>query len=198
MIQYFVQYGAAERVGHGPRDPAQSTAAFRIPWAVQMVPAWILLVGLFFFPHSPRWLASRDRWDEALQVLADLHGDGDVHHPRALAQYREIEDSLRFSREQAISSFAALFRRRMLRRVILGMSIQAWSQLCGMNIMMCSSSPLASAIFVSLFHTSPFSHRLTTARRARHGRATPGLSLSSSWQTTSFTSWRAPRSGLRC
>lgn len=127
----------AERIGRGPSDPDQPTVAFRIPWGVQTVPGCVLLVGLFFCPHSPRWLASQDRWAEALEVLADLHGDGDLHDPRVLAQYREIEDALRLERKQADGSFAALLRRRMLKRLVLCMSIQAWSQLCGMNIMMC-------------------------------------------------------------
>ncbi|KAJ4316010.1 high affinity glucose transporter [Fusarium piperis] len=136
LIQYFIQYGAAAGIGGGPDDKNQSTAAFRIPWGVQMVPAWILLIGLFFFPYSPRWLASQDKWEEALQTLANLHGKGDRTHPTVLAQYREIEDSLRFDREEASNSYKSLVTRRMLKRVILGMSIQAWSQLCGMNIMM--------------------------------------------------------------
>lgn len=136
LIQYFIQFGAAEGIGGGPSDPNQPTAAFRIPWGVQMVPAVILLVGLFFFPYSPRWLASQDRWEEALQVLARLHGGGDINHPKVLAQYQEIEEALRFEREQATSSFKALVAPRMFKRVLLGMSIQMWSQLCGMNIMM--------------------------------------------------------------
>ncbi|KAK0671869.1 general substrate transporter [Cercophora samala] len=136
LIQYFIQFGAAHGTGGGPSDPDQPTAAFRIPWGVQMVPAVILFVGLFFFPYSPRWLASKDRWEEALQVLANLHGNGDVRHPKVLAQYQEIEDALQFEREQAVSSFKALIEPRMLKRVALGMSIQMWSQLCGMNIMM--------------------------------------------------------------
>lgn len=137
LIQYFIQYGAAEGTGGGPNDPNQPTAAFRIPWGVQMIPAFILFVGLFFFPYSPRWLASQDRWEEALQVLAKLHGKGDQNDPKVLAQYREIEDALRFDREEATSSLSALIQPRMLKRVVLGMSIQMWSQLCGMNIMMC-------------------------------------------------------------
>ncbi|KAL2262776.1 hypothetical protein VTK26DRAFT_70 [Humicola hyalothermophila] len=136
LIQYFIQFGAAEGIGGGPHDPNQPTAAFRIPWGVQMVPAFVLLVGLFFCPYSPRWLASKDRWDEALKVLAHLHGNDDLNHPKVLAQYQEIEEALRFEREQAASSFKALIAPRMLKRVTLGMSIQMWSQLSGMNIMM--------------------------------------------------------------
>jgi hypothetical protein len=89
-----------------------------------MVPAFILLIGLFFFPYSPRWLASKDRWEEALQVLAHVHGKGDVNHPKVLAEYQEIEEALRFEREQATSSFKTLIAPRMVKRVLLGMSIQ--------------------------------------------------------------------------
>jgi MFS family permease len=134
LIQYFIQYGASFS-GGGPKNPKQGTAAFRIPWAVQMFPAIILLIGLFFFPKSPRWLAAQDRWDEAIQVLADLHCGGDINHPRILAEYREIEEALTFERELARSSFKTLTQHRILKRIALGMSIQMWSQLCGMNVM---------------------------------------------------------------
>ncbi|KAF2687507.1 general substrate transporter [Lentithecium fluviatile CBS 122367] len=135
LIQYFIQYGSSF-VDGGPKAPNQGAAAFRIPWGVQAVPGVILFAGLFFFPRSPRWLASKDRWEEAILVLAHLHGGGDTNHPKVLAEYKEIEDALRFEREEAETSFAALVKPRILRRVILGMSIQMWSQLCGMNIMM--------------------------------------------------------------
>jgi MFS family permease len=135
LIQYFIQYGASF-AGNGPTDPDQPEAAFRIPWGVQMIPAFILLCGMFFLPYSPRWLASKDRWEEAIQVLANLHSGKDINHPKVLAEYQEIEEALRFEREEAVSSYKALTEPRMLKRVILGMSIQMWSQLCGMNIMM--------------------------------------------------------------
>ena len=64
LIQYFIQYGASF-VDGGAKNPNQGTAAFRIPWGIQMVPAFILLAGMFFLPRSPRWLASKDRWEEA-------------------------------------------------------------------------------------------------------------------------------------
>ncbi|KAH7077750.1 general substrate transporter [Paraphoma chrysanthemicola] len=135
LIQYFIQYGSSFYDG-GINNPNQGSAAFRIPWGIQAVPGAILLGGLFFFPRSPRWLASKDRWEEALTVLANLHGNGDLNNPKVLAEYKEIEDALRFEREQAETSFGALVKPRIVKRVILGMSIQMWSQLCGMNIMM--------------------------------------------------------------
>jgi hypothetical protein len=69
LIQYFIQYGSSF-YGGGPKNPNQGPGAFRIPWAIQIVPALILFVGLFWFPYSPRWLASKDRWEEALEVCA--------------------------------------------------------------------------------------------------------------------------------
>jgi hypothetical protein len=135
ILLQFIQYGASFTDG-GIKNPQQGTAAFRIPWGIQAIPGLILFVGLFFFPRSPRWLASKDRWEEALLVLANLHGGGDMNHPQVLAEYKEIEDALRFEREQAETSFGALMKPRIVKRVVLGMSIQMWSQLCGMNIMM--------------------------------------------------------------
>ncbi|KAF2673372.1 high affinity glucose transporter [Microthyrium microscopicum] len=135
LIQYFIQFGAAH-VGGGPKDVNQPASAFRIPWGIQAVPAAILSLGLFMFPRSPRWLASKDRWDEALVVLANLHAGGNTNDPKVLAEYEEIKEALRFEREQAISSFRQLAQPRIFKRLVLGMSIQMWSQLCGMNIMM--------------------------------------------------------------
>ncbi|KAL7276952.1 high affinity glucose transporter [Rhizina undulata] len=135
LIQYFIQYGASF-YGGGPNAINQPPPAFRIPWGIQAIPAAILIVGLFWFPKSPRWLASKDRWNEALKVLADVHGGGDINNPKVLAEYQEIEEVIRFEREEAISSYAELAKPKILKRVILGMSIQMWSQLCGMNVMM--------------------------------------------------------------
>ena len=104
LIQYFIQVGASY-TGGGPDNPEQGSAAFRIPWGVQIVPGAILFVGMTFFPRSPRWLATKDKWEEAIMVLANLHGQGDVNHPKVLAEYQEIEEALRFEREEAKSDF---------------------------------------------------------------------------------------------
>jgi MFS family permease len=140
LIQYFIQYGSSFVCG-GPEAPNQCTAAFRIPWGIQIVPGAILLAGMYFLPYSPRWLASKDRWEEALFVLANLHGGGNREDPKVLAEYEEIQEVIRFEREEAISSYKQLVAPRMYKRVLLGMSIQMWSQLCGMNSEWQTSAP---------------------------------------------------------
>jgi hypothetical protein len=71
-------------------------------------------------------------WFLSLMVLSRLR-KLPQEDPVVLAEYKEIQDQLLFERTEAVTSFKALTEPRMLKRVILGMSIQMWSQLCGMN-----------------------------------------------------------------
>ncbi|KAF9406336.1 hypothetical protein BGZ94_003151 [Podila epigama] len=127
LIQFFIQYGCSK---------IESNAAFRIPWGIQIVPGAILLLGTLFFPFSPRWLADKGRMDEALQVLADLRADGDKNHPVVQAEFKEIEDAVNFDKTLAARSYSELFKTPNFLRVFLGMSLQSWSQLTGMNVAM--------------------------------------------------------------
>lgn len=127
LIQYFIQYGCSF---------INSNAAFRIPWGIQIVPGAILLAGVSFFPYSPRWLADKGRNEEALEVLANLRADGNKSDPAVLAEYKEIQDAITFDRTLAARSYMELFRQPALRRVFLGMTLQSWSQLTGMNVAM--------------------------------------------------------------
>ncbi|GJJ67677.1 MFS transporter, SP family, sugar:H+ symporter [Entomortierella parvispora] len=127
LIQYFIQYGCSY---------INSNAAFRVPWGIQVVPGLILLVGISFFPFSPRWLADQDRWDEALEVLANLRAGGDKNDPAVQAEFKEIQEVIRFDRTQAARSYLELFQKPNLRKVFLGITLQSWSQLTGMNVAM--------------------------------------------------------------
>lgn len=127
LIQYFIQYGCSF---------IESDAAFRIPWGVQVVPGLILLAGISIFPFSPRWLADQGRSEEALQVLANLRANGDRNDPEVLAEFKEIQDAINFDRTLAARSYLELFRYPNAKRVFLGMTLQSWSQLTGMNVAM--------------------------------------------------------------
>ncbi|KAG0261849.1 hypothetical protein BG011_000612 [Mortierella polycephala] len=127
LIQYFIQYGCSF---------IESNAAFRIPWGVQVVPGLILFCGTLIFPYSPRWLADHDRAEEALEVLANLRANGNKNDPAVVAEFKEIQDAINFDRTLAARSYAELFRTPNARRVFLGITLQSWSQLTGMNVAM--------------------------------------------------------------
>ncbi len=127
LLQYFVEFGCSYIDGD---------ASFRIPWGLQMIPAIILSVGMLFFPESPRWLVDHDRDAEALQILADLHGKGDPNNELVQLEIAEIKEQVNFERTEGAKSYLDLLKPGIFRRVGLGASLQMWSQLSGMNIMM--------------------------------------------------------------
>ncbi|KAK9311355.1 general substrate transporter [Lipomyces starkeyi] len=157
LIQYFIQYGCSF---------LDSQAVFRLPWAIQAVPAIFLFVGLFWLPRSPRWLASKDRWDEVLHVLAFLRTpDCDTNDPLVLAEYKEIEEQIRQEREEKSNSYRELFSKKMRKRLLMAMAIQMWSQLSGVNMLLyfviyvlssagIGNARLATSIFYIIFIVS--------------------------------------------
>ncbi|KAI0292625.1 general substrate transporter [Multifurca ochricompacta] len=127
LIQYFIQFGCSYIDG---------VASFRIPWGLQMIPAIVLSVGMLVFPESPRWLLDHQREAEALEVLADLHGKGNPKDELVQLEYKEIKQQVYFERTEGAKSYLDLLKPGVLHRVSLGASLQMWSQLTGMNIMM--------------------------------------------------------------
>lgn len=111
-------------------------AAFRIPWALQMIPAIVLFFGMMFLPESPRWLASKDRWEECEAVLVLTHGRGDPSNPFVAREFQEIKDWLEVERQSKQVSTLQLFSPRYINRTHIGLFTQIWSQLTGMNVMM--------------------------------------------------------------
>lgn len=135
LILYYISFGAAH-IGGNARDD-YSTAVFRIPWGIQMVPAILLLGAMLFLPESPRWLARKDRWEECHSVLTLVHGKGDPDSPFVLYELNDIKEMVQFEARNSDVSYLELFKPAMLNRTHIGVFTQIWSQLTGMNVMMC-------------------------------------------------------------
>lgn len=127
MIMFYISYGCSFIKG---------TASFRVPWALQMLPAIGLFIGCLFLPESPRWLASKDRWEEALQVLTLVHSKNNPESPLVRQELRQIREMVEFERQNADVSYIELFKPSMINRTHIGVFTQIWSQLTGMNVMM--------------------------------------------------------------
>lgn len=130
LIMYFICYGSSF---------LQGPAAFRLPWGLQMFPAVLLFLGLCLLPESPRWLAKKDRWNETQQVLALVHGKGDLDSAWVHRELVEIREAVEFERANADVSYRELIAPKMISRTSIGVFTQIWSQLTGMNVMVSPS-----------------------------------------------------------
>ncbi|KAJ5459940.1 uncharacterized protein N7458_001492 [Penicillium daleae] len=70
---------------------------FRIPIWCQLLSSVIVAIGTWFLPESPRWLMAQDRTDEAIEVLARYHGEGDASHPMVTLQIKEMQHQITVS-----------------------------------------------------------------------------------------------------
>lgn len=128
LIMYLISYGCGQGIaGH---------SSFRVAWGIQAVPGLILLLALPFFPESPRWLAGKERWEEAHDTLAIMHGHGDRSNPVVQAEFEEVQEAVRIAQESKDVTFMALFGPKMWQRTLCGVSVQVWQQLLGGNVAM--------------------------------------------------------------
>lgn len=125
FIMFFVGYGCSFIAG---------TASFRTAWGIQFVPCVLLMIGLPFLPRSPRWLAKVGRTDEAIQMLANIQSGGNIDDPLVIAEWEEIWTVLAAERESP-KGWRKFFYNNMWRRTVAGLSVQAWQQLSGANVM---------------------------------------------------------------
>ncbi|CAL5872032.1 uncharacterized protein PFLUO_LOCUS6289 [Penicillium psychrofluorescens] len=133
LIMYYISYGCSFI---GIHDHPPSSTAFRIPWGLQMIPAIFLFFAMFLLPESPRWLAKKDRWEEAENVIALVHSKGDRTHPFVVSEMQEIKDFCQFERENADVTWLELVKPNMIWRTHIAIFTQFWSQLTGMNVIM--------------------------------------------------------------
>ncbi|KAJ2971385.1 hypothetical protein NUW58_g9431 [Xylaria curta] len=124
FIMYFASYGAGFIPG---------PASFRTAWAFQFIPVIVLMVGLPFLPRSPRWLAKVGREEEAIQTLADIQAGGNRDDALVIAEWEEIYTVLVAERE-SVQGWRKFISNGMWKRTLAGMSVQAWQQLSGANV----------------------------------------------------------------
>jgi MFS transporter, SP family, galactose:H+ symporter len=103
-------------------------ASINISWrwmfAVGMIPGIILSVGMFFLVDTPRWLASKGRWDEARQALQKIVGRD------AEEQLQEIRQRLNQAQQ---SSWRDLLRPGLRVALIIGVLLAIFQQITGIN-----------------------------------------------------------------
>ncbi|RAK96792.1 sugar porter family MFS transporter [Aspergillus ibericus CBS 121593] len=134
LIMFYISYGCSF-IG-GQKSYNYSTASWRVPWGLQMLPAVFLFFAMMLLPESPRWLARKDRWEDCHRVLALVHAKGDMGHPFVALEMQDIRDMCELERQYKDVTYFDLFKPKMINRTMIGLFMQIWSQLTGMNVMM--------------------------------------------------------------
>lgn len=124
----------------------QKSLAWRLPLALQTVPAAILLLGSPFLPFSPRWLMSRGREEEARASISKLRGLPS-DDPIVETEWLEIKAAVLFDDRTAAELFPGkkgfslglaktgmLFTNRgLFKRLMTGCFIMFFQQWTGIN-----------------------------------------------------------------
>jgi sugar porter (SP) family MFS transporter len=97
---------------------------WRPMFAAAVVPAAILFIGMLFLSDTPRWLASKGRWDEAHTVMQRVAGDD---------ADRQIDDVRRELAEEKSASPRELLRPGLRFALITGVGMGILQQLVGIN-----------------------------------------------------------------
>jgi len=124
VVVYFVNYFIA-----GQGDMVWNVQkGWRWMFGSEAIPAMIFFVLLFLIPESPRWLAMKDRWDEAFKVLTRVGSE-----KLAQLEIKEIKASLSTS----ISSTKVSFKDQgILTVVLVGVIISFFQQGTGINVIL--------------------------------------------------------------
>jgi len=104
---------------------------------VQGIFSIFCLMILPFIPESPRWLAYKGRREEALEVVARTHANGDSSSEIVLTQYKEIIDTIDFEKNVAETlSMKQMWETKSARkRILIGTSVAVFSTLSGKYIL---------------------------------------------------------------
>ncbi|KAH8111990.1 hexose transporter [Phellopilus nigrolimitatus] len=108
-----------------------SSWAWRIPSAIQAVPSVLQFFLVLWGPESPRWLVAHNREDEALQVLAYYHANGNAEDPLVQFEYEEIRAAIENEKIQKQTGWLQLVRtpgnRRRMRIIVAIAFFSQWS-----------------------------------------------------------------------
>ncbi|KAH8681694.1 general substrate transporter [Xylariales sp. PMI_506] len=133
LAMYYAFWNVGTLISGGA-EKLDSSWAWRIPSLIQALPSILCFLILLFIPESPRWLISKGRSDEALQILvvinaADSTTDSIVQH-----QFREMKDAISWGKDQQLTLVQTLSQRGNRRRIFIVVVFGAIVMLSGTGI----------------------------------------------------------------
>jgi sugar porter (SP) family MFS transporter len=122
LNQLFVTLGIL--VSYGVDTFFSASGAWKDMFAIGLIPAIILLVGIALMPNSPRWLVFKHQFEKATKVLQRVRGKEDVG-----PEVREIQKAIKTQ-----SKGLGLLRTSAVKYpLIVGLSLAIFQQITGVN-----------------------------------------------------------------
>jgi sugar porter (SP) family MFS transporter len=104
---------------------ANAGMGWRPMFAVALIPGAILALGMLFLSETPRWLASKGRWDDASAALEHtVHGQ---------EKQQELEDIRKTIEEEQKTDPRELLRPGLRLALLTGVGLAIFQQLVGIN-----------------------------------------------------------------
>jgi sugar porter (SP) family MFS transporter len=117
---------------------------WRLSYGGNIIFAFILLGCLVYMPESPRWLAGHATDEELTCALKKLRYDDEIE-----SEKQKLNQEVEEEKNRGEASWGEVFstNNTMRRRIILGMSLQAFQQLCGINAIMFYAPDILNTFF---------------------------------------------------
>ncbi|KAH7127358.1 sugar transporter STL1 [Dactylonectria macrodidyma] len=135
FLVYWIDYAFSDHL---------SSYAWRVPVILQCVCIFPMLAILTIIPETPRWLASHDRPDECLEILARIHAaPADSIEVQRL--HSAIVQTVAYEASIGAGSWKDLLKNDKIKsqkRLLIACAIQTFQQLGGINALIYYSSTL--------------------------------------------------------
>lgn len=126
---FFSNYLIAGSAGSAASEFWGGFQAWQWMFWVEMIPAGIFLVCLFFIPESPRYLVAAGRSEEARIVLAGIS-----HAEDAAEKVRDIESTFTIDRKPSLSDLISKVTGKLHPIVWVGLALALLQQFTGINV----------------------------------------------------------------
>ncbi|KAF1976654.1 general substrate transporter [Bimuria novae-zelandiae CBS 107.79] len=130
MLGFWINYATDQTIS------GNSKAQWIIPLALQLFPGIMLVLGMFWCPESPRWLARGDNFDAAETILVALRGLPSSHPyiQHEMGEIRVQVEERSTNRLSKAAQFKKLFQKGTRNRMGIGLALMFLQSFTGVNI----------------------------------------------------------------
>ncbi|KAK9380002.1 quinate permease, partial [Kockiozyma suomiensis] len=130
LVGFWINYAISETM-------AESRKQWMIPFGIQLIPAGILITGIFFTDESPRWLIANGKREKGIAILGRLR-NLPVDHSYIREEIALIDQAIDLQAQTIGLGFNAPFvevkkNKSVQWRLFLGASLFVWQNGTGIN-----------------------------------------------------------------